>query len=98
MRLARRTVLWPSMTACSERTEMMSSSRFLINATTRSTGGRVTRRLTLLLDKASSSPFNANVYCSPIYFVFEGISTRQDRTHEIRNLQTVEKERRHLER
>ncbi|CAF3441878.1 unnamed protein product [Fusarium graminearum] len=34
--------------------------------------------------------FNANVYCSPIYFVFEGISTRQDRTHEIRNLQTVE--------
>ncbi|CAG1974871.1 unnamed protein product, partial [Fusarium graminearum] len=37
MRLARRTVLWPSMTACPERTEMMSSSRFLINATTRGT-------------------------------------------------------------
>ncbi|CAF3561799.1 unnamed protein product, partial [Fusarium graminearum] len=44
----------------------------------------------LVIDKASSSPFNANVYCSPIYFMFEGISTRQDRTHEIRNLQKVE--------
>ncbi|PTD09758.1 hypothetical protein FCULG_00008919, partial [Fusarium culmorum] len=90
MRLARRAILWPSMSAYSEITEVMSSSRLLINATIRSTGGRATRVLNLLLDKASSSPFNANVYCSPIYFVFEGIPTRQDRTQEIRNLQTVE--------